>query len=142
MVTATGRSEAAASRLLAERISQLLQVERALELVSADSPFGDVAEAWLVELRTGGTPEDAVANLEYMLRHWVLTTFEQIPIDEITAEILEPFLVRALEVSADRGRFSRGILDMVMDFAVRNGIAPANPMRAEGKKSEAVPSDG
>lgn len=125
-VTATGATEPAARRLLVGRIWQLLQVERALDGVSGASPFGEVAEAWLFELRTGGTSDDARANVEHMLRQFVLPTLHRVPIDEITAESLEPFLARAFLVSADRGRFTSGILEMVMEFAVRNGVVSAH----------------
>jgi hypothetical protein len=112
----------------------LLQVERALEGVGADSPFADVAEACLVELRSGGTPEAALTSIEHMLRQVVLPTFRQIPIDAITAESIELFLARVSTVSADRGTFASGVLDMVMDFGARNGVVSANPMLAVSRR--------
>ena len=48
--------------------------------------------------------------------------------------IPSPFLARAFLVSADRGRFSSGVLVMVMDFAVRYGIVAANPMNELPRK--------
>ena len=126
-VTATGASEPAARRLLEERIVSQLQIERALEGVDAASPFGDVAEAWLVELSTGATPA-AVRTLEHVLRRYVLPTFQHTPINKMTADRVERFLARALMISPDRHRFTSGVLDQVMDFAVRNAIVSANPM--------------
>ena len=127
-VTATGPTEPAARRLLAKRILALLEMERALDGVDATSPFGEVAEAWLVELRTEGTAEAVQTNLEHRLRHFVLPTFQQIPINEVTGDSLECFLARLATVSSDRVRFTSAILNMVMDFAVRNGVLSANPM--------------
>lgn len=128
-VTATGPTEPAARRLLEERIVIQLQMERALKGVDAASPFGDVADAWLVELGTGATP-DAFRSLEDKLRQHVLPTFQQIPIDEMTTDSLELFLTHARAVSPDRHRFASAVLNQVMDFAVRNGIVSANPMIA------------
>jgi len=128
-VTATGPTEPAARRLLEERIVRQLQIERALEGVDAASPFGDVADAWLVELGTGATPE-AFRSLEDRLRQHVLPTFQQIPINEMTTDSLELFLTYARAVSPDRHRFASAVLNQVMDFAVRNGIVSANPMIA------------
>jgi len=124
-VTATGATEAAARRLLEERIVSQLQVERALEGVDAASPFGDVAEAWLVELSTRATPA-AFRALEHALRQYVLPTFQQTSINKMTADGVERFLARALIISPDRHRFTSGVVDQVMDFAVRNAIVSAN----------------
>ena len=128
-VTATGPTEPAARRLLEERIVRQLQIERALEGVDAASPFGDVADAWLVELSTGATPE-AFRSLEALLRQHVLPTFQRIPIHEMTADSLELFLADAGAVSPDRQGSPSAVLNQVIDFAVRNGIVSANPMIA------------
>lgn len=140
-ITATGATEPAARRLLEERIVSQLHIERALEGVDAASPFGDVAEAWLVELSTGATPA-AFLTLEHVLRQYVLPTFQQTPFNKMTADGVERFLAPALMISPDRHRFTSGVLDQVMDFAVRNAIVSANPMIAASGNPWLVPDDG
>lgn len=106
---------------------QQLQLERALEGISAASPFGEVAEAWLVELRAGATP-DALRFLECRLREDVLPWFDLTPLNHMTVSTLELFLAREQIVSADRCRYSTAVLNFLMGFAVRNGVLSVSPM--------------
>lgn len=110
--------------------------------LSADSPFSDLAAAWLEAMRRDhDLADNTKETYERELRTLVMPTFENFTVREVTVGRVESFLKAQRAKSYPRAKHSRTILGMVMSFAVRREIVPRNPVKETSrlKKPKHVP---
>ncbi|SDG79759.1 phage integrase central domain-containing protein [Microbacterium pygmaeum] len=127
-VTASGKSRSAAIAALKANLSGR-QRGGGSDVLTADSRFADLAAAWLEDVwldpdRSDGTKE----VYERELRTLILPTFQHFTVREVTVGRIERFLKTQGAKSFARAKHSRGILSMVMGFAVRREIVGRNPV--------------
>ncbi|MBP1076319.1 integrase [Microbacterium terrae] len=110
--------------------------------LTADSPFADLADAWLEDLRMDSDRSDGTKEVyERELRSLVQPTFQHFTVREVTVGRIERFLKEQRSRSYARAKHSRTILSMVLGFAVRREIIARNPVKETSrlKKPKQVP---
>jgi len=137
-VTATARSRRAAEALLKERLLTRSGYGTG-GLLSMSSPFVDLVELWLVDLRLRDISENTKENYRDDLRLHVRPSFEHFTLGEITTGRVEWFLKSEREVSYSRAKHSRTVLNQVFTFALRHDAMQRNPV--EGTSQLAKPKN-
>lgn len=141
-VTATGASANAAKSALREALAGRMRTGGVGDGLTADSPFSELADAWLDDLRVDPSRSDGTKEVyERELTSLVLPTFQHFTIREVTVGRVEHFLKTQHAKSYARAKHSRTILSMVLAFAVRREIIPRNPVKETSrlKKPKRVP---
>lgn len=141
-VSASGQSANAAKSALRETLAGRMRVGGAGDGLSVDSPFSDLADAWLDDLRVDPSRSDGTKEVyERELTSLVLPTFQHFTIREVTVGRVEHFLKTQHAKSYARAKHSRTILSMILAFAVRREIIPRNPVKETSrlKKPKRVP---
>lgn len=126
-VKATGRSASAASTLLKTRL-QDRSGYRDGGLLQISSPFGDLADLWLVELEARALSGSTKENYRDDLRLHVRPFFEHYSLGEITTGRVEAFLRSERSVSYSRAKHSRTLLNQLFGFAMRHDVMSRNPV--------------
>ena len=141
-VSWTAESRASATWALKAELADRMRLGGGSDGLSADSPFSDLAAAWLDDMRGD---HDLAANTkdtyERTLRTLVMPTFGRFTVREVTVERVERFLKTQRGKSYSRAKHARTMLGMVMSFAVRREIVPRNPVKETSrlKKPKHVP---
>lgn len=141
-VTATGVSASAAKSALKVRIAERLRAGDTSGVLTADSSFVDLGDAWLEDLWLDADRSDGTKEVyERELRTLVLPTFRNLTIREVTVGRVERFFREQRSRSYARAKHSRTILSMVLAFAVRREIVGRNPVKETSrlKKPKRVP---
>lgn len=129
-VSWTAESRAAAAWALQKELTGRMRLGDGADGLSADSPFSDVAAAWLEHMRRDHDLADNTKDTyERELRTLVMPTFGNFTVREVTVGRVEGFLKTQRAKSYPRAKHSRTILGMVMSFAVRREIVPRNPVK-------------
>ncbi|MFV0374532.1 tyrosine-type recombinase/integrase [Microbacterium sp.] len=129
-ITATGESASAARSALKTRIAERLRAGDSSGALTADSPFADLADAWLEDLWLDADRSDGTKEVyERELRSLVLPMFRTLTVREVTVGRVERFLREQRSRSYARAKHSRTILSMVLAFAVRREIIARNPVK-------------
>ena len=137
-VTATARSRRAAEALLKERLLTRSGYGTG-GLLSMSSPFVDLVELWLADLRLRDISENTKENYRDDLRLHVRPSFEHFTLGEITTGRVEWFLKSERAVSYSRAKHSRTVLNQVFTFALRHDAMQRNPV--EGTSQLAKPKN-
>lgn len=141
-VTASGSSANAAKNALKKVLAGRMRVGGAGDGLTPDSPFSDLADAWLDDLRVDPSRSDGTKEVyERELTSLVLPTFQHFTIREVTVGRVEHFLKTQHAKSYARAKHSRTILSMILAFAVRREIIARNPVKETSrlKKPKRVP---
>ncbi|GAA2973852.1 tyrosine-type recombinase/integrase [Microbacterium terrae] len=141
-VSATSESASAARSALKARIAERMRAGDTSGALTADSPFADLADAWLEDLRMDSDRSDGTKEVyERELRSLVQPTFQHFTVREVTVGRIERFLKEQRSRSYARAKHSRTILSMVLGFAVRREIIARNPVKETSrlKKPKQVP---
>lgn len=96
--------------------------------LSLRSPFGDLAELWLVELESRDISEGTKDNYRDDLRVHVRPFFEGYSLGEITTGRVEAFLKEQAAVSYSRAKHTRTLLNQIFGYALRNDALGRNPV--------------
>lgn len=138
----TAESRAAAAWALKRELASRMRLGDGADGLAADSPFSDLAAAWLEDMRREhDLADNTKETYERELRTLVMPTFENFTVREVTVGRVESFLKTQRAKSYPRAKHSRTILGMVMSFAVRREIVPRNPVKETSrlKKPKYVP---
>ncbi|QEO13115.1 tyrosine-type recombinase/integrase [Agromyces intestinalis] len=141
-VSWTAESRAAAAWALKKELTGRMRLGDGADGLSADSPFSDLAAAWLEDMRRDhDLADNTKETYERELRTLVMPTFGNFTVREVTVGRVESFLKTQRAKSYPRAKHSRTILGMVMSFAVRREIVPRNPVKETSrlKKPKHVP---
>ncbi|MGR0221580.1 tyrosine-type recombinase/integrase [Agromyces sp. ZXT2-6] len=141
-VSWTAESRAAAAWALKKELTGRMRLGDGADGLSADSPFSDLAAAWLEDMcRDHDLADNTKDTYERELRTLVMPTFGNFTVREVTVGRVESFLKTQRAKSYPRAKHSRTILGMVMSFAVRREIVPRNPVKETSrlKKPKHVP---
>ncbi|WP_404434340.1 site-specific integrase [Microbacterium lacus] len=141
-VIATGASRNAAQTELKTRLVARMRSGDLGDTLSADSPFTDLAAAWLDDLMLDTERSDGTKEVyERELRTLVMPTFQRFTVREVTVGRIERYLKVQRAKSYARAKHSRTILSMVMAFAVRLEILSRNPVKETSRmrKPKRVP---
>ena len=129
-VTSMGPSRSAAEAALKVDLAARTRVSDGSDSLTADSPFERLAAAWVEDLLLDVDRADSTKEIyQRELRGLVLPFFSNFTIREVTVARIEPFLKTQRAKSYTRAKHSRTVLGMVLQFAVRRGIIPRNPVR-------------
>lgn len=136
-VTATAASRNAATAALKLQLAKRMHAGTIGDALQADSPFADLAAAWLEDLRLDVDRAESTKDIyERALRLWVMPALENFTLRELTVARIDRFL------EVQRGKsYSRTILSMLLGFAVRRGVIAANPVKdiARMKRPKLIP---
>lgn len=129
-VTATAGSRGAAKAALKIQLQTRMRVGDNGDGLTADSPFTELADAWMEDVRrdvdrSDGTKETYAREM----RSLVVPLFENYTVREVTVGRVERYLKAQRAKSYARAKHSRTILSMIMAFAVRQEIIPRNPVK-------------
>ena len=126
-VRVSARSGAQATRILKER---LLDRPRfgAVSSLTPQSGFGDLVEAWLVQLDALQLAENTKQNYRDQVRLHVLPAFEHFTLAEVTTGRVESFLRSQATASSSRARQSRTMLNLLFGYALRHDAIARNPV--------------
>ncbi|MWB99025.1 tyrosine-type recombinase/integrase [Agromyces seonyuensis] len=141
-VSATGKSRRAAESALKVELQNRMHVGGGQDEVLADSPFAELAAAWVEDLRLDvDRAASTKAQYERALRLWVMPAFENFTVREMTVARLDRFLKVQRTTSYSRAKQSKTILSMILGFAVRHGVLASNPIKevAQMKRPKRVP---
>ena len=126
-VRVTARSAAHARNILKERLLDRPTFGD-LDVLTTQSSFLDLTEAWLVDLELQPLAEGTRQNYRDHVRLHVLPAFEHYTLAEITTGRVETFLKTQGAVSASRARQSRTLLNLLFGFALRHDALFRNPV--------------
>lgn len=126
-VEATSTSHHAAAALLKERLQERTGYG-AGGLLHRSSPFGDLADLWLVDLESREIRENTKDNYRDDLRLHVRPFFEHYTLGEITTGRVEVFLKAQLALSHSRAKHTRTLLNQLFGYALRHDVLTRNPV--------------
>lgn len=126
-VMATGASASRATTTLKVRLQSRQGYGRG-GLLHPGSPFGDLADLWLVELDGRDISEGTKDNYRDDLRLHVRPFFENYTIGELTTGRCEVFLNEEKSVSYSRAKHSRTLMNQLFGFAMRHDVLTRNPV--------------
>jgi integrase len=141
-VTATAASRNAATTALKLQLAGRMRAGTAGDVLHGDSPFSDLAAAWLDDLRLDVDRAESTKDIyERALRLWVMPALENFTVGELTVGRIDRFLKVQRGKSYSQAKQSRTILSMVLGFAVRRGVIAANPVKdtARMKRPKRIP---
>ncbi|GAA1953968.1 tyrosine-type recombinase/integrase [Agromyces allii] len=141
-VTATAKSRKGAETALKLELANRVRVSSGREDVTADSSFGELAEAWVEDLRMDvDRSESTKETYQKALRLWVMPAFEKFTVREMTVARLDRFLKTQRATSYSRAKQAKTILSMILGFAARHGVIATNPIKetAQMKRPRKVP---
>lgn len=129
-VSWTAESRASATWALKKELTGRMRLGDGADGLSGDSPFSDLAAAWLEDMRRDhDLADNTKETYERELRTLVMPTFGNFTVREVTVGRVESFLKTQRAKSYTRAKHSRTILGMIMSFAVRREITPRNPVK-------------
>lgn len=126
-VRATAPSARAVRSLIKDRLAARVGYGSG-GLLSLSSPFGDLAELWLGDLRARDTSEGTKENYRDDLGLDVRPFFASYSLGELTTGRVEVFLKQELAISYSRAKHSKTLLSMLFAFALRHDAIPRNPL--------------
>lgn len=97
-------------------------------VLSLSSPFGDLADLWLVELEGREISEGTKENYRDDLRVHVRPFFENYTLGEVTTGRVEAFLKPQRAVSYSMAKHSRTLLNQLFGHALRHHALARNPV--------------
>lgn len=134
-ITAVGATPADARALLERRMADRLRLSElhAWRYLTADDPFADVAAYWLDCLWDWTTVSDAaIASYRRVVQRQLTPGFENVTIGELTMERVERHLAALGRAeSAASARMAREVLNLILEFALREGALASNPLGTE-----------
>ncbi|HEY8720770.1 site-specific integrase [Pengzhenrongella sp.] len=126
-VRATGTSVRAVRALIKDRLASRVGYGSG-GVLRLSSPFADLAELWLEDLKTRDISEGTKENYRDDLRLHVRPFFEGYMLGEITTGRVEFFLKQELAISYSRAKHANSLLSMLFKFALRHDAIPRNPL--------------
>lgn len=97
--------------------------------LTPDSPFGDLVEYWLEDIKLEGRISRTTQLLyERNMRTLVLPVFEHLTLREIGVARCDHFIKALARQSYNRAKQARVVLRLALALAVRHEILPQNPM--------------
>jgi hypothetical protein len=130
-VTAVGETAADARALLERRMADRLRLSElhAWRYLTADDPFADVAAYWLDCLWDWTTVSDAaIARYRRVVQRQLTPGLGNVTIGELTTEPVERHLALGRGESAASARAAREVLNLILEFAVREGALASNAL--------------
>ncbi|WP_196217292.1 hypothetical protein [Cellulosimicrobium composti] len=120
-IKTTGRTRAEALRLLKRKIANNETVRAGGEEdLTADSPFGDLVDAWLESLDDAGKLAASTRyRYERDMRTLVLPAFEHLALREISVRRVDKLLKQLRKRSYDRAQKAKVVLNLAFKLAVR-----------------------
>lgn len=133
-VTATAKSRSGAEAALKLELANRMKVGGGHDGVRADSPFAELAAAWVEDLRLDADRSESTKDIyERALRLWVMPALEGFTVRELTVARIDRFLKTQRATSYSRAKQSKTILSMIFGFAVRQGVIAMNPIKETAK---------
>ncbi|RYV50229.1 tyrosine-type recombinase/integrase [Pengzhenrongella frigida] len=126
-VRATAPSARAVRSLIKDRLAARVGYGSG-GLLRLSSPFAELAELWLEDLRTRDISEGTKENYRDDLRLHVRPFFASYTLGELTTGRVEVFLKQELAISYSRAKHSKTLLSMLFAFALRHDAIPRNPL--------------
>ncbi len=128
---AEARKKADKARALAKEgrhVTTEQRVEKARRTAASASTFGAVADRWVERQakRKRWTP-DYKQEVEASIRNH-LPTLRLLPVSEISAALAAPIIEKAERRAPDMARKVEQRLQGIMDYSVRRGLIPVNPL--------------
>lgn len=142
-VTAVGDTAADARALLERRMADRLRLSElhAWRYLTADDPFGDVALYWLDCLWDWTNVSEAtIATYRRVVQRHLTPAFGSLTIGEITMERVERHLAIVKAESAASAKVFWEVLNLIVNFAVREGGLASNPLGAGEQMKPPEPS--
>lgn len=137
-MTATASTASDARASLQHRIAERLRFSEldAWRYLTPDDPFDELVYLWLGDLEwDSGVSEATYARCERIVRTQIVPTFGDLTISEITAECIEQRLALQRIQSEEAAARSRTVIELVLDFAVGEGVINSNPMEVSDADS-------
>ena len=126
-VRATAPSARAVRSLIKDRLAARVGYGSG-GLLRLSSPFAELAELWLEDLRTRDIFEGTKENYRDDLRLHVRPFFASYTLGEFTTGRVKVFLTQELAISYSRAKHSKTLLSMLFAFARRHDAIPRNPL--------------
>ncbi|MGN8246098.1 site-specific integrase [Cellulomonas soli] len=104
-------------------------------LLSAASPFGELCELWLADLKLRDISEGTKDNYRDDLRLHVRPAFEDYTLGEVTTGRVEWFLKEQAARSYSRAKHTRTLLNQLFAFALRHDAIARNPVEGTSQLS-------
>lgn len=130
-VTATADTATDARARLERRIAERLRLSEldAWRYLTPDDPFDDLAYVWLGDLAWLSDVSEAThSRCERVVRTQLTPAFGDLTIGEITADRIEHHLAAQRAASEEAAASSRDAIQLLLDFAVGEGVILSNPM--------------
>jgi hypothetical protein len=130
-VTATADTATGARAQLELRIAERLRLSEldAWRYLTPDDPFDELAYVWLGDLAwLSDVSEATYARCERVVRTQLTPAFGDLTIGEITADRIEHHLAAQRAASEEAAASSRDAIQLLLDFAVGEGVILSNPM--------------
>lgn len=131
-MTATAGTAFDARALLQSRIAERLRLSEldAWRYLTPDDPFDELVYLWLGDLEWDSDVSMLTrARCEGIIRRQLVPTFGDLTIGEITAERIEQQLTLQRTASEAALASSCEVLEILLDFAVGEGVIISNPMK-------------
>lgn len=132
-VTATSQTATDARALLEIRITERLRLSEldAWRYLTPDDPFGELVYMWLGDLEWDSDVSGATcARCARIVLTQLTPAFGDLTIGEISAERIEQHLAKQRATSEAAAASSREVIELLLDFAVGEGVLIENPMEA------------
>lgn len=130
-MTATASTASDARASLQHRIAERLRFSEldAWRYLTPDDPFDELAYMWLGDLQWDSDVSGSThARCERVVRTQLQPAFGKFKIRELTAERIEQRLASRRVQSEKVVASSRGVIELLLDFAVGEGVIRSNPM--------------
>ncbi len=130
-VTATADTATDARARLELRIAERLRLSEldAWRYLTPDDPFDELAYVWLGDLAwLSDVSEATYARCERVVRTQLTPAFGDLTIGEITVDRIEHHLAAQRAASEEAAASSRDAIQLLLDFAVGEGVILSNPM--------------
>lgn len=140
-VTATGQTATDARALLETRIAERLRLSEldAWRYLTPDDPFGELVYIWLGDLEWGSEVSEATcARCERIVLTQLAPAFGDMTIGAISADRIEQHLANQRATSEAAAASSREVIELLLDFAVGEGVLDVNPIGTPAR--DGVPS--
>jgi hypothetical protein len=131
-VTATADTAADARALLKLRMAERLRLSEldAWRYLTRDDPFDELVYVWLNDLGWLSNASEAAYELcQRIARTQLAPAFGDLTIGEITAKRIEHHLAVERATSEEAAAYSREAIELLLNFAVGEGVIISNPMR-------------
>lgn len=131
-VTATADTTSDARALLKLRMAERLRLSEldAWRYLTPDDPFDELVYVWLNDLGWLSDVSEAACELcQRIVRMQLTPAFGDLTIGEITAERVEHHLAIQSATSEEDAAYSREAIELLLNFAVGEGVIISNPMQ-------------